>query len=332
MDWILGAASLLGILLGAEWFTNALEHLGDRYSISEGAVGSVFAAVGTALPETMVPLVALFSGSQKLIGQQISVGAILGAPLMISTLSFGILGGYFLMMGPKGRRLRPERTGMARDLLWFQGLFGLGVMAFFVPEDDHVLRFVISCILVLGYAGYLWRTLRASSKLVAQGHGAKAEGVPFIARFLGRGIIPIWLQLMIGLLVIIGSAHGFVIAVEGLADTLGISALILSLLMVPVATELPEKVNSLLWARRGKDTLALGNLTGALVFQGSLLPALGLWLTPWQPTQEVLFASIMTLLATVWLQILNRSEGLRPELLVLNAMGYLAYFYYFIVS
>ena len=54
---------LLIILAAAEIFTNALEHLGERLKISEGVTGSLFAAVGTALPETMIPLLALFAGT-----------------------------------------------------------------------------------------------------------------------------------------------------------------------------------------------------------------------------------------------------------------------------
>ncbi|MGF6267477.1 Ca2+/Na+ antiporter [Paraburkholderia youngii] len=50
---------LVVILVAAELFTNALEHLGERLKISERITGSLFAAIGTALPETMVPLLAL---------------------------------------------------------------------------------------------------------------------------------------------------------------------------------------------------------------------------------------------------------------------------------
>src|ERR1700679_2047203 len=81
------AIMLLVILLAAELFTNALEHLGERLKISEGVTGSLFAAVGTALPETMVPLLAIAGGSTVNVNQEIGVGAILGAPLMLSTLS-----------------------------------------------------------------------------------------------------------------------------------------------------------------------------------------------------------------------------------------------------
>ena len=56
---------LLVILIAAEVFTNALEHLGERLGISEGVTGSLFAAVGTAMPESMVPILAFFAGGES---------------------------------------------------------------------------------------------------------------------------------------------------------------------------------------------------------------------------------------------------------------------------
>ena len=47
------------ILLGAELFTNGIEWFGRKLDLAEGAVGSVLAAVGTALPETMIPIIAI---------------------------------------------------------------------------------------------------------------------------------------------------------------------------------------------------------------------------------------------------------------------------------
>ena len=78
------------------------------------------------------------------------------------------------------------------------------------------------------------------------------------------------LQLFIGLALLIFGAKGFVSQVEVVASYIGISVLVLSIMIVPIATELPEKVNSILWIRRRKDTLAFGNITGAMVFQGTL--------------------------------------------------------------
>src|SRR5487761_1940576 len=100
---------LLVILVAAELFTNALEHLGAKLKISEGVTGSLFAAVGTALPETMVPLLALFAGtSNPGINEEIGVGAILGAPLMLSTLSTCLMAMAILRRRGAAGHIRPE--------------------------------------------------------------------------------------------------------------------------------------------------------------------------------------------------------------------------------
>src|SRR3989441_11197745 len=91
MAWLLLFAALVVILLGAELFTNGVEWVGENFGLSEGAVGSVLAAVGTALPETILPLVAILLGSHE-VGKEIGVGAILGAPFMLGTLAMFVTG------------------------------------------------------------------------------------------------------------------------------------------------------------------------------------------------------------------------------------------------
>jgi hypothetical protein len=93
--------------------------------------------------------------------------------------------------------------------------------------------------------------------------------------------IAIVAQLVVGLLMIVGGAERFVEEVVTVAEALGISALVLSLVLAPLATELREKLNSVLWVRRDKDTLAVGNITGAMAFQSTVPIALGLVATGW---------------------------------------------------
>ena len=86
MDLIVLAVSFVLILAGAELFTNGIEWFGRKLGLAEGAVGSVLAAVGTALPETMIPIIAIvFASGASTSG--IGVGAILGAPFMLATLA-----------------------------------------------------------------------------------------------------------------------------------------------------------------------------------------------------------------------------------------------------
>ena len=78
------------------------------------------------------------------------------------------------------------------------------------------------------------------------------------------------LQVIAALGLIILGAVFFVDAVEHLATELGVDEVLLALVIAPIATELPEKFNSIIWVRAGKDTLAMGNITGAMVFQSTI--------------------------------------------------------------
>ena len=88
-------------------------------------------------------------------------------------------------------------------------------------------------------------------------------------------------QLLVGLAAIVGGAHLFVEDLLHVAEDIGVEPLVLSLILAPLATELPEKANSFFWVREGKDSLALGNITGAMVFQSTIPVAFGLALTDW---------------------------------------------------
>jgi cation:H+ antiporter len=323
------ALMLVIILVAAEVFTNALEHLGERLKISEGVTGSLFAAVGTALPETMVPLLALAGGTpNESVNEEIGVGAILGAPLMLATLTTFLM--TLAIVRARGLRgsVVPERTGFVRDMNYFLFAFSLAAAAMFVPHDHWYVRSLFSVGLVGTYVLYVVMTFRASEKLVESGHGTEAPDTMFLSRLrIPTNLLTIIVQLAIGTALLIGGAKGFIDGVQGVSSALGVSALLLSLIIIPIATELPEKVNSILWIRRKKDTLAFGNITGAMVFQGTLLPAIGIMLTPWEPRVEVLSGVIITLVAAAWLRLSARSGGLAVRALLVNGVLYVSYLF-----
>jgi cation:H+ antiporter len=275
----------------------------------------------------MVPLLAIFAGTaNRSINEEVGVGAILGAPLMLSTLSIFLMA--MAVVGRRGMtgRLNPERSGLVRDLNFFLVAFLVAAAAMFVPGEARYLRVGLSALLVTTYFVYVLLTFRASGGLVQNGHGTRAHERLFLARVgLPENLLVTAVQLGIGLTLLIFGAKGFINGVEDASGLLGVSALLLSLLIIPIATELPEKVNSILWIRRGKDTLAFGNVTGAMVFQGTLLPAIGIMLTPWEPRREVLSGVIITLLAAAWLRLGTRPQGLPIWAFVANGLLYATY-------
>jgi cation:H+ antiporter len=315
------------ILVAAEVFTNALEHLGEKLKISEGVTGSLFAAVGTALPETLVPLLAIMAGTSNTnTNQEIGVGAILGAPLMLSTLSMSLLAFAVLKKRSIHGEFRPEKTGLLRDLNFFLAAFAFATLALFIPHHLTGVRAALGFTMVLIYFIYIMLTLHASKALVQDGHATEADNPMLLCRLgLPNNMIVILAQLALGLGLLVAGAKGFILGVEEASVLLGISALLLSLLIIPIATELPEKVNSILWVRRHKDTLAFGNITGAMVFQGTLLPAIGIMLTPWEPRREVLAGVIITLVAAAWLRWMAGRGHLKVWHVWVNGTLYLTY-------
>ena len=66
-------------------------------------------------------------------------------------------------------------------------------------------------------------------------------------------------------------------------------------MLAPLATELPEKANSFFWVRDGKDALALGNITGAMVFQSMIPVAFGLAFTDWDLDRFAVLSMVLGL-------------------------------------
>jgi cation:H+ antiporter len=277
-DVFLLAASFAVILAGALLFTNAVEWLGRRLEVGEGAVGSLLAAVGTAMPESFIPIVAVIGGAEG--SEDVAIGAIVGAPFLLATIAMMLVGlaalGYRNRRA-QGRRLRAHVPTLDRDLTVFLVFFAIALLlGIGLPLG---LRIVAAVVLVLAYAIYVQRTLAGGGELQPE----ETLGPLIISRTRGddptmRAIVT---QFVIGLVVMIGGAHLFVEEVTAVAEEIGLEVLVLSLVLAPLATELPEKANSFFWVRDGKDALALGNITGAMVFQSMIPIAIGLAFTDW---------------------------------------------------
>lgn len=291
------------ILVAAAIFTNGIEWVGKRLNLSQGAVGSVLAAVGTALPESIIPVYAILFGTSPEAKEHVSIGAILGAPFMLSTLALFVVGVSVILFRHRrtGARLSLDKAILQRDLGFFLAVFPVALLASLVPPGLG--RWVITAGLIVVYVYYVWITLRSGETV--EGHEV---GPLYVSpRRAEPSLAAALVQVVGALLIMVAGAHYFVDALVKLADAIGVSVVLLALVLTPVATELPEKFNSVIWLRGGKDTLALGNITGAMVFQSSIIPALGIALTPWRLEATVLVSSLLALLSGGLVYLMSRS-------------------------
>lgn len=323
--WVWLITSLCIILVGCDLFTNGIEWVGKKLSLSEGAVGSVLAAVGTCLPETLIAVIAIvFGRSAGKGGEGIGIGAILGAPLMLSTLAFFITGAAVLFFSFTGRRtteIMVDPSVLGRDLRYFFIVFALAAAASFLPSRGW--NYVAAAALVAFYVVYVRLTFA---------HKGKRDGDEDISplHFCRRPDAPplrlVLAQASLGLGVLVFGAHLFVSQLTLIGAATRIPLLVLSLIITPIATELPEKVNSVLWIRQRKDTLALGNISGAMVFQSAISPAIGLTFTRWDLDRQAIVCVVVALASAgaVYAEMTWR-QRLSPYSLLMGGVFYAVY-------
>ncbi|WP_246127400.1 sodium:calcium antiporter, partial [Amycolatopsis rhizosphaerae] len=305
------------IYFSCEWFVNAVEWLGQRLNVGRMAVGTVLAAFGTALPESVVTLVAVTTGGTTQ-SRDIGVGAALGGPLALATIAYGITGFALLARRPKiaaqalitagGSNPQPEAprqtevTGpedthrLVKDQRWFLAVFtvkiGLGLVAFTIKPWLGLLFFAT-------YAVYFWREIRSGA-----GEQSENEWLAPLKIQPHRTSPATWAvvaQTLATLAVIFLASQLFVHQLDAIGPMLGLAGAVTALLLSPIATELPEIMNAIIWVRQGKTSLALANISGAMMIQATVPSGLGLLFTPWRFDSALLWAGIVTMIAITYL-------------------------------
>jgi cation:H+ antiporter len=337
MELLTLALSFAIILLGAELFTNGIEWFGHRMGLGEGAVGSVLAAVGTALPETTIPVVAILFSSDPH-SSEVGLGAILGAPFMLATLALGVTGLVVLLnRGNRdaGEGLALDAAVVRTDLFSFLPAYAIAIGAAFLPIEPTWPKLVVGIVLLVLYGRYVKHHFDAESAIAAESLNPLRLH-PFDMRLFGADpdhprLRTIVAQVLVAIVLIVIGAVAFVGAVSTIAHTVGVDDVLLALIVAPIATELPEGFNAVLWIRQGKDTLAVGNITGAMVFQASVATVVALVFAPetWAFTDgsRIAFASAAIAIASIvvvfWPLLRGRLPGGRR--LLLGALFYVAY-------
>jgi cation:H+ antiporter len=340
---LLGCAVL--IYLACEWFVNAVEWLGVALKVGPVAVGTILAAIGTALPESVVTLVAVTLGSGK-DSKDIGIGAAMGGPLVLATIAYGVTG-FMLVRGrrdvtakqpalvaagggprPAGAE-RPDAVvdpldgvdldRLARDQTWFLAIFAvkvaLGLVAFaFKP--------LLGLAFFAAYGVYFWREMRSTGE-----HASGQDLRPLKLQPL-RAVPATWAvvaQTAATLGVIFAASQLFVAQLEWAGPALGLPAAVAALLLSPVATELPEVMNAVIWVRQGKTQLALANISGAMMIQATVPSGLGLLFTAWRFDAPLLASGIVTIGAIVFVLVAARAGRLTPARLAWTGAAYLAF-------
>ncbi len=316
--------SIAVILSGCELFANGVECIGDRLNLSHATAGSLLAAVGTAMPETLIPILALIFG-KGIHRESIAVGAILGAPFMLATLAFFFTGLTSLILYLMKKRDKAVHyvnlSALKTELLFF--IIAMIVILIISYINNSLTDHITAVLLLLTYALFVKITLNHRSE-----DGEEYTEHLHFSYIMSCPANNFWitLQTLTGLALIVVGAHIFINFLTLLSIKSGLSSLVLALLLAPVASELPEKFNSVIWTIKGKDTLALSNVTGAMVFQSTIPVSIGLIFTQWHlgHTELLNIAFSLSMAVIVYITILTRKK-LPSFMLMTGGIFYLIY-------
>ncbi|MEO7128753.1 MAG: sodium:calcium antiporter [Rhodoferax sp.] len=317
----LAIALLLGsavvIYLACEYFVNGVEWVGRKLAVGQQATGSILAAFGTALPETVITFIAVVFGAsaaQKSIG----VGAALGGPLVLATIAYAVVGITLLMCRrrlPHTDRVRREFKRLSRDQGWFLSIFavkiGLGLVTFAYKPWFGVL-------FLSAYGAYFGKEMRGEQD---EDEG-QLEPLKWTPKQPSPATWAALTQTLVALVVIFAASHFFVGQLDALGPMLGIKPQLLALLLSPIATELPETLNAVIWVRQGKYQLALANINGSMMIQATVPTAFGLFFTPWIFDKSLILGAGVTFVAVVVMFLAFRRGVISRALLASMALFY----------
>jgi cation:H+ antiporter len=305
---ILFLGSAVAIYVACEYFVNGVEWVGQRLNMGQTATGTVLAAFGTALPESVVTLVAVMFGTNAA-EKDLGIGAALGGPLALSTLAYSVVGltllGSRTLAVRRKARLDVDTRRLSRDQSWFIFIFifkiGLGLVAF--PGKRW-----LGLLFLAAYGFYVRKELMAAADT--------ADADDLVPLKLRPNSVPslAWasIQTAAALIVIFIASRTFVSQLGAIGSWLGVAPQPLALLLSPIATEMPETMNAIIWVRQGKERLALANISGAMMIQATIPSALGLLFTPWLLQWSLIWAGVVTLAATGILYMMFRSGRITP--------------------
>jgi cation:H+ antiporter len=308
---VLFLGSAAAIYFACEFFVNGVEWLGRRLGVGETATGTILAAFGTALPESAVTFVAVVFGRDSA-QKDIGVGAALGGPLVLATVSYAVVGVFMVCNRRRLGRTSPliecESGKLRRDQAWFLGMFtvkvALGLLVFKYKP-------LLGIMFLLAYAVYLLRELRGAQVL-----GEEALEPLKLHPKGDPGLLWPLLQTVVALLVIAAASKLFVGQLEAIGVWAGMSPQLVALLLSPIATELPETMNAIIWIRQGKERLALANISGAMMIQATIPTALGIYFTSWVFSRELIISGVITMAAVAVLLVLFSKNEVNARSLI----------------
>jgi cation:H+ antiporter len=321
----------LGELIISSWILSyGAEHLSMRYGAK--FVGRTLLSIATTLPEIAIVTYAAADGFYG-----IAIGAGLGSNLLMMTLGLSIM-----LLIATTRLSKAPLKGIPVGMFKLDKIFLLGTAvisaALFVDGYSFVDGFAFSALfiayIIMAFVEMREERKRESlknseiQKVQDKSRLIEVDAPGASVQVFDRDMLKAVLAFVAGTIGIVMGAGPFIHSMQGFSLEVGISAVILAVIISPIAGEMPEKISMMILARKGAAgaSIAIANVLGSKILNNTLLLAVavfgamfhaGFYTTIELTTvllYQVILVTVVTIIALV--PLFKREIGLKVGILL----------------
>jgi len=290
---------LAALYFGANWLVRGSVDLALRYNIRRAIIGVTIVALGTSMPELVISVLAVLADAYTL-----ALGNIVGSN--ISNV------GFILGLGALLAPIRLTRSLLRREFSWMMGVL-IGFYWLSLNGELGRIEGGLLLVVLVAFLVFLYRGRHQGEAVVAPelptnpsdnhrpaGEDANRDApsestIPSEAPAYGMGRV--LLLLIFGMLFLGGGAQAVVYGGTGLAEVLGVDALVVGLTVVAIGSSLPELAASLVSLARDEVDLSIGNIVGSNILNIAFVMGLVALVRPVPVGAESLSLHIPVMLA-----------------------------------
>ncbi|MCL5873897.1 MAG: hypothetical protein M1161_00955 [Candidatus Thermoplasmatota archaeon] len=272
------AGGIVMLIVSSFILTLTIEEIGKRGKFTERFTGTVISPIFTAMPELVIIIIALVLVGKEP-GSEVAAGTIIGEPFMVSAIGFPVVALTLLLVRRK-RKIEAIDPILSKSLIYFGLVFPIMLIPLFF--GFVAVRITVAAVLVLLYLVFL---------LFVKGKETFEEEATSI-RIRNRALLS--LIVASGVVLLIGGSTMLVQGIDSLSLQTGINRELITILLVPIGTIVPETMNAIIWALRSKTSLAIGAMAGEEMYFATFFPALGILASQWVVTFNGIVAILLT--------------------------------------
>jgi len=246
-------AGLIILCIGGYAIVSGGVSLAKKLRISSMIIGLTVVAYGTSTPELAAAILAAFNSHTELI-----LGNIVGSNIS----NIGMVIGISAIFAP----LLISRITVRK---WIPIMIGVSLLVMAMSYDGEISQVdgVILIVALIGFTIYTIKTVRGQGNNKNQNiESEQVEGELFLSKYKIETFPKAIALIIIGIILLFIGGHFTVDGAVSIAESLGLSQLVIGIVIVAIGTSLPELITSVIAIAKKQTDIGVGNIIGSNIY------------------------------------------------------------------